>query len=265
MKINYYQLFDVIDEYSVGMLMDTEITNDSYETTICDVKKLISSSTITVRKKTSRKLFILLAAVLVLMVGGLSFALNGRRAELIDESNGHLIGKTEMGTISIFDRYGNLRYGKPLDKNYDNIWKTSSIIKKVEVGISPPKSITEFKTIYESGKYITPEVMFNNGDFIIFTKENGDGWELEKGDSIIVSVNEYESEVNDGVGQSIVYFQIINGTFYKDSIFHSKTLEQKFELIAEKSGEYFICFGCNSSDRISLKTGEISIKKSSNK
>ena len=51
MKINYYQLFDVIDEYAVEMLIDTAPTNNSTETTIREVQKLVSSSTIAIRKK----------------------------------------------------------------------------------------------------------------------------------------------------------------------------------------------------------------------
>lgn len=60
-------------------------------------------------------------------------------------------------------------------------------------------------------------------------------------------------------------FQIVDGTFHKEPVYYAKTLEQNFELISEKSGKYFICLGCNSASRISLKSGKICIKSASNR
>ena len=152
----------------------------------------------------------------------------------------------------------------PSEPNKD-VWKYSSVVKRVEDDFLIPRSVTEFKTLYSDGKYITPEIMFANGEIVVFTKEDGSGWKLKKGDIIVVEINEYDSEVNygknPGMGQGIAYFQIINGKFYKDKIHYGDTLEQRFELVAEKRGEYYIALGGNSSDHISLKEGSIYIKK----
>ena len=266
MKINYYQLFDVVDEYAVEMLIDTVPNNDSYQTTVTEVKKMLGNSTVISKNKKNKKLYILLAATLVLIVGTIAFANSKGGAQLIDESNRHLIGKEdEMGVI-IFDKNGNLVEGQiPTAPNKD-VWKSSSVVKRVESGFVPPISVTEFKTSHSDGKYITPEIMFTNGEIVIFTKDDGTGWKLKKGDTIVVEISEYDSEVNfgkdPGMGQGIAYFQIINGKFYKDTIHYGDTLEQRFELVAKKSGEYYISLGGNSSDHISLKEGSIYIKKS---
>ena len=265
MKINYYQLFDVIDEYAVEMLIDTAPTNNSTETTIREVQKLVSSSTIAIRKKSFKKRHILLVAILILMTSGLSFALTDKGAELINNSNRHLIGKDEMGSIIPYEKDGKIVYEQSPNKRYEDVWKTSTIVKKIEPGTPSPSTIKEFETLYDNGEYITPEVMFSSGDFIIFTKENGDGWDLQKGDSIVVTINEYKLESSNDTGQSIVYFQIVDGTIHKEPVYYAKTLEQNFELIAEKSGKYFICLGCNSASRISLKSGKICIKGASNR
>lgn len=265
MKINYYQLFDIVDEYAVDMLLDTTPNDDVYQTTISEVKKMLKKPTVITKGKKSEKLYILLAATLVLIVGTMAFANSKRGAVLIDESNRHLVGKEdEMGVI-IFDKDGNLVEGQlPSEPNKD-VWKSSSVVKRVEDDFLIPRSVTEFKTSYSDGKYITPEIMFTNGEIVIFTKEDGSGWKLKKGDTIVIEMTEYDSEVNwgkgPGMGQGIAYFQIINEKFYKDKIHYGDTLEQRFELVAEKRGEYYIALGGNSSDHISLKEGSIYIKK----
>lgn len=265
MKINYYQLFDVVDEYAVEMLIDKAPNNDSYQETISGVKKMLENSTAKTKVKKTKKLYILLAATLVLIVGTMAFANSKRGAVLIDESNRHLVGKEDEMAVTIFDKEGNVVDGQlPSEPNKD-VWKSSSVVKRVESGFLIPRSVTEFKTSHKDGKYITPEIMFTNGEIIIFTKEDGSGWRLKKGDTLVVEMIEYDSEVNfgkgPGMGQGIAYFQIINGKFYKDVIHYEDTLEQRFELVAEKRGEYYICIGGNSSDHISLKEGEICIKR----
>ena len=267
MKINYYQLFDVVDEYAVEMLMDTMPNNDSYQTTITEVKKMLENPTVIMKSKKTKKIYILLAATLVLIVGTIAFAFANSKggAQLIDESNRHLIGKEDEMGVSIFDKNGSLIEGQQLAAPNKDVWKSSSVVKRVESGFGIPRSVTEFKTSYSDGKYITPEIMFTNGEIVIFTKEDGTGWKLKKGDTIVVEMNEYNSEVNfgkdPGMGQGIAYYQIINGKFYKDTIHYGDTLEQRFELVAKKSGEYYISLGGNSSDHISLKEGSIYIKR----
>lgn len=259
MNINFHQLFDIIDDYAVDMLFDESVNNDSYETTIHAVKELIDPSPMTIRKSPYKKRFFFLTAILVLLISGFSFAFSDRGAILIDDSNRHLIEENEMGTVTIFDGNGDLTHGQPPRKINNNIWKTSSVVKKVEPGTINPKSISEFKTTYTKNGYVTPEIMFGNGDFIIFLNQNGSGWNLKKGDSIIFKVSEYESTYDEG--QSIVYYQIINGTFLKNPVYQSDTPEQFFELTAETDGEYFICLACDSSKKIALKEGNIFIKQ----
>lgn len=261
MKINYFQMFDLVDEYAVEMLISEETAEGAYETTIHGVYELMGITSTTVKKMSSKKKWILLVAAVFLMTGGLAFASSDGGARLIDEFNRYLIGKVEKGTGIIYENEDSLIESVEKNQmNYD-VYKTSSVIKVVEKGMMPPKSVMEFETICSEGKFITPEVMFSNGDFVIFTNTDNNGWYLEEGDLLGIEVNEYKSEVNDGAGQSIVYYLIVNGVLMKDSVYAGNTLEQRFELNIEKDGEYLICLGCNSSDRISLKEGNIYVRK----
>lgn len=57
-----------------------------------------------------------------------------------------------------------------------------------------------------------------------------------------------------------MYFYICNGEISDGKSEPRKTLNQTFEITAEKDGEYYICLLGVSSDPISLKEGQIIIK-----
>lgn len=109
-------------------------------------------------------------------------------------------------------------------------------------------------------QYITPEIIFGNNDLVIFEQEDGSGWELNEGETLMIQATEYEAETNGGNGQGIMYFYICDGEILDGKSGPRKELNQTFELTAEKSGEYYICLLGVSSDPISLKEGKIVIK-----
>ena len=91
-------------------------------------------------------------------------------------------------------------------------------------------------------------------------KEDGSGWKLNEGETLMIQATEYEAETNGGNGQGIMYFYICDGEILDGKSEPRKELNQTFELTAEKSGEYYICLLGVSSDPISLKEGKIVIK-----
>ena len=123
-----------------------------------------------------------------------------------------------------------------------------------------PNTITEFAVTGDSGRYTTPEIIFGNNDLVIFEKEDGSGWKLDKGETLVFQVTEYESEINWGRGQIISFYYICNRDILKGKTEPRKALDQTFEITAEKDGEYYICLLGASSDPISLKEGSIVIK-----
>lgn len=264
MKISYYDAFDFFAEEALEILYQDGIDDEmdavySSETTFKEVMYMIENDSRPKRKRVSWKIRFLLAAVFLLLMSTISFGFSERGAELIDEFNKHLVGKEDEGESKVIDENEKYTSVQKMTESTEEIWKTSTVIRKVEKGMMSPNTITEFALNETEGNYITPEIMFDNGDMVIFTKQDGSGWHLEKGECLIYEVEEYESEIGMHQGQTIGYYQIYDGIILQDPVEIVKTLEQKIEMVAEKSGEYFFCLIGYSSDRISLKKGKITV------
>ena len=60
------------------------------------------------------------------------------------------------------------------------------MIQQVADGVYIPATIDEFPVREADGEYRTPEVIFGNGAMVIFTKEDGSGWDLKKGETLVL-------------------------------------------------------------------------------
>lgn len=266
MKVSYCDAFDFFAEEAVDILYQDGIDKEivalySPETTIKNVMSMIENGSRPKKKRVTWKIRFLLAAVLILLTSTISFGLTKRGAVLIDEFNRHLVGKEGEGESKVIDESEKYVYEQGMTEPTEAIWKTSTIIKSVENGMMPPNSITEFNTKETDGSYVTPEIMLDNGDMVIFTKQDGSGWYLNEGESLFFEVEEYKSETGMGRGQTVGYHQIYNGTVMQEPVSVINTMEQKIELVAENSGEYYLGLIGYSSDLISLKEGKISVVK----
>ena len=209
-----------------------------------------------VRKRHFAIKSVLLVAALVAMSSILAIAHN-YGAALIDDSNRHLVGKGLHGEGQIIGADEEIEVP---DEPSDGIWETTARIKSYKNVSISPNSITEFAVSGDAGQYITPEIIFGNNDLVIFEQEDGSGWKLNEGETLMIQATEYEAETNGGNGQGIMYFYICDGEILDGKSEPRKELNQTFELTAEKSGEYYICLLGVSSDPISLKEGKIVIK-----
>ena len=209
-----------------------------------------------VRKRHFAIKSVLLVAALAAMSSILAIAHN-YGAALIDDSNRHLVGKGLHGEGQIIGADEEIEVP---DEPSDGIWETTARIKSYKNVSISPNSITEFAVSGDAGQYITPEIIFGNNDLVIFEQEDGSGWELNEGETLMIQATEYEAETNGGNGQGIMYFYICDGEILDGKSEPRKELNQTFELTAEKSGEYYICLLGVSSDPISLKEGKIVIK-----
>lgn len=268
MKINYYEAFDLIAEEAVDLLAehqsdDSFLDKFSVEDTLNAVHGNMTQKKV-VKKRIPMKIKFLIAAVMVLMVAAVSFAdENEFKTQLITDENRHLVGKEGMAdadSILIIDKEGNIVSGKisePPTKR--EVWGKSTVVKRVKADFIP-SSVTEIKVKKEGDAYITPEIITWNGDVVILTKGDGDGWELEKGQSLTLDVDLYPNEYFRERGQIVVFYKIYNGTFYSEDRESERSIEKHYEIKANRKGEYYIAFGNNSSDSISFKEGVIKIQ-----
>ena len=144
--------------------------------------------------------------------------------------------------------------------------KETDIIKDIEPAAGTnepfliPKSITHFAVKGNGNSCTTPEIIFDNGVMVIFTKEDGSGWHLKKGETLVFESTEYPSEINavtPDKGQCVGFYYVFNNTLMRKSETSLRELDLKYELTAEQDGEYYICLIGASSDPISLMEGKI--------
>lgn len=107
-------------------------------------------------------------------------------------------------------------------------------------------------------QYQIPEVMFTSEALVIFTKEDGSGWELSEGDEIQIHLEEYETKDFRVEGQMIGYKLIHNGELKKAEDVR-EGLRQNCILSATEKGEYYPCLIGRSSDITTLKNGTITV------
>lgn len=274
MKINYYEAFDLIGEDVVDILSSYE-QNDfhqitSEKATIEGVFSLMDNTQKIRHIKSKKTKWTIRLLVAVLIIGTASITafairehllLKDGSAEIISDSTRKYIGKESHGEATIMDADGNIVSSPNGQDSAAQSNEKSSLITSIQDNnTSLPKTMTEIVVTLENDVYTTPEVIFPNNAMIIFCKENGDGWDLQKGDKLIFKAEEYPSEVTHGKGQAISYLYIRNGKLMNRELSGEKTLNQHYELTAEKKGEYFLCLIGASSDPIALKSGVISQK-----
>ncbi|HJA20513.1 MAG TPA: hypothetical protein H9959_11570 [Candidatus Mediterraneibacter ornithocaccae] len=284
MRLSYYDALDIISDDVVEILeskekQNTDISTFRPETTAEAVlqsirKKKKHRMSKTYRNKKNIKLRLLIAAVIVLSISTVVIAVSQYDFErdgaaLVNDSNRGMIGKEQHGTFTIIDKNGNVIEGEPMlsyeemiEEYMKNI-EQSTIIDEIDVKESVPSSISYFAVTPDNVKentWNTPEIIFTNGALIVFTKEDGSGWHLEKGETIKFSGETYPSEIFNGKGQTIGYSYIVNGKLVMKNLAAEATLNPEHEFTAKESGEYYFCLICCSSDSITLKEGNITVK-----
>lgn len=278
MKITYYDLFDLIAE-DAGILLaqseDSVIRPDlcDINETVCSVMKRAGQPCRSgIKKKTQKRkriVRLLIAAVVILSASGIAFAayqyeLSKDGAALITDENRDLIGKDAYMEGTVYDKYGNWVSG-PLpapEPALQDILAGSRII----TGASDtdtnmlPNSISYFPTEQENAWAVTPEVIFENGSMIVFTKADSSGWHLSAGDTLVFKAEEYPLDREPNKNQIVGFCHVFNHKLINDDIFPLADSDLKYELTAEKDGEYYICLINGSSEPISLKEGKIYIR-----
>lgn len=196
-------------------------------------------------------------------VDGLRKIFNGNAA-LITDRNRDWIGKEMVGEAVVIPSGQWEEYQEEMAEKSKN-WKkerierilSSDYISSIDDEMTYlPWTVNSFASEEKDGEYITPEVIFGNGAMIIFTKPDGTGWKLNKGQSIEFQAEQYELERENASkgGQQLYFGYICDGRYYKGT--EDGEMLHCYSKVADKDGEYFITI-ISTSSIITLKNGYV--------
>lgn len=161
-------------------------------------------------------------------------------SQLVTKNNRELIGKGISINADQVNAHTVVENKSKIIREYDSSMTYDNITEIVL------KSNSE-------NKYTTPEIILINGAPCIFTKDDGSGWTLSKGDVISFEYEKYPSEIIDK--QVLVIGYILNGKLYSGEAFGDLDGEYKLEI--EGDGEYYIYVTSASSDYLTLREGSL--------
>lgn len=200
-------------------------------------------------------------------VDGLRNIENGNAA-LITDSNRNWIGKevvAQQGTVIPSGQWE--AYQKEMAEKSEKWEKervervlSSDYISSIDDEWARlPKTVNPFTTEEKNGEYLTPEVIFGGHAMIIYTKPDGSGWNLKKGQSIEFEAEQYELEREKAPkgGQKLIFGYIFDGRYYNSM--EDSDLIHYYRRVADKDGEYFITI-MSVSSMITLKNGCIKVR-----
>lgn len=291
MKISFYELFDLMAEEALELLSEDtpdggarssleaapgrDCPSSSAEATIKGVLEMINQREHPHVFKKKKAIFrFLLAAVIGAGLSAAAVALADQPiiidgifqkpgAEEINDTNREYVGKRLMAAdvtvVSLAEIREEAASRVKRRKKPEIQYEMPGFIKNIESEEHLPYAMDTFEAKKEDGYYMTPEVIFTNNAMVIFTKEGNRGWKLKKGQTLHFEAEEYPSEINWGRGQTIIYTHIMNGKLMNEEYEGRGRHEllQKYDLQAEKDGEYYLCLVGASSDSISIKNGRL--------
>lgn len=279
MKVSYYDMFDLLAEEAGQLLsqyedQDISLEDFTADRTIRAVKSQIKEAQKVKRiRKPKLAVRLLIAAILIMLLGTIAAAAYNKTSifeilrwgsAVVDDSNREYVGKevhsdtrSSESSYDVHSKPDAQAYLDELEKRREEIVENSTIINRIDNLTEVPKTVNYFPVVLDGDKYTTPEIIFGNGAMIVFTKEDGSGWNLQEGESLVFETEMYPSEINLGKGQHILYGYVYNGSLVMDSQTDELSLSVSYQLKAENEGEYYICLVSSSSDPITLKEGII--------
>lgn len=279
MKVSYYDMFDLLAEEAGQLLsqyedQDISLEDFTADRTIRAVKSQIKEAQKVKRiRKPKLAVRLLISAILIMLLGTIAAAAYNNTSifeilrwgsAVVDDSNRAYVGKevhsdtsSSESSYDVHSKPDAQAYLDELEKRREEIIEKSTIINRIDNLTDVPKTVNYFPVVLDGDKYTTPEIIFGNGAMIVFTKEDGSGWNLQEGESLVFETEMYPSEINLGKGQHILYGYVYNGSLVMDSQTDELSLSVSYQLKAENEGEYYICLVSSSSDPITLKEGII--------
>jgi hypothetical protein len=272
MNFKISQIMDTLDSEYLDNLLDPQPTNLN-KTSLTTIKRRVRRGLKQIETKKFNKVelkyqmaaIMLIALIFIISVPAIAEKkLFLKQPELITDTNRSLIGKETTDGFYII-----CRDGKYLDSKGNELSESdlssriisnipdNRIVKQINDDIFIPSSIVEFETKEENGNFISPEIITINGSLSIFTKKDGQGWDLKSGDTISFTFKKYKSEVV--ANQSLLIGYIKDGTLMEADSFTS--LDGTYQHTIDDAGNYYIYLINASSDSISLYQGTLKINK----
>jgi len=174
------------------------------------------------------------------------------RATIINDENRMLIGK-EVQDNTPLEATHSMMDKADVENDMLKTKEENQIVNSFADKVVQPVNITNFETVDN----MTPEVIIPNGSAAIFGQRNIVGWTCNIGDEVVYKFEKYPSEVVNK--QTLIVGYILDGVMYPGEKFLEAKGEYKKKV--EKNGEYFIYVINAASDPLTLKSGNIHIKK----
>ena len=173
-------------------------------------------------------------------------------AEIVTDENRDLIGKEVVGGEVIIS-HDTESVATENVQDSQQLLANASVVCEVQEEMLMPHSIDEIQV--KEGK--VPEIMMTNGAAVVFYQNDYEGWKCSAGETLVFEFEKYESEVVEEQTMAVGYVK--DGMMYEfDNVF--RELEGRYEFKIEQDGEYYIYVVSATSDYLTLKMGEISIK-----
>jgi hypothetical protein len=225
------------------------------------IMKEINKQAFLYKKLLQTVCFTLFICLLVPITAKAAIYLKLTHSAVVDDLNKSLIGTEIIENNYIIYKNGIYTNAEGEVIDLDKLRKAQEgipenrIIKEVQIDNYSPSSIIEV-IIDKAGKnsYSTPEIILTNNSVCTLTKEDGSGWNLEKGDTLEFRFEKYKSSVVNQ--QNLIIGYVKDGVMYQGESYYQQFTASYF-LKAQEKGDYFIYLLSASSDYLTLKQGEV--------
>lgn len=174
-------------------------------------------------------------------------------AELITDNNRGLIGTVITNTETVEAHSPDYNESNVQGEEATATIPENTIIIDAKENVLIPAAITVF--IAEDNT--TPEVIMPNGSCAVFVPSvEAKGWVCQKGEVLHFAFEKYTSEVSNE--QPMVVGVVYNGTMLEGKTI--KDMQGEYVYTADDQGSYAVYVISATSDYLSLKRGEVSIK-----
>ena len=268
MTYNIVDIIDMFDESAVEELIWEEEKPEtiSFERVKALVHDGISGNSSYNKKRDNIRVkgawrLRLIAALVALAVAAVPcYALIGgklSRSAVINDGNKYYVGRqVDDDYYIIIDEDGNYRDSHGNEGSLEDILSknelhnSSEIIKEIEDNVLNPATYVEIAGEKESdGSVRYPAMILINNSVCILTNNAGDGWNLDKGESLKVKI--IKEDAGSARKRNLIVGYIQDGVLKRGEALNSDECECVFT--AEAAGEYYIYLLSANSDYLTLE------------
>jgi hypothetical protein len=163
------------------------------------------------------------------------------------------------GQIQKFEQVQQVDMPKTIETKYIENQVTSDIISSESLKSVNAKLIKIIQVNHDSTIYTIPSFSIANGEMVIFTRENNEGWQLNSGDAFSTYLDFVNKNENNTEKIKIVLGVVMNKEYLDLNTSADTHLETTIS--AFQDGEYYMAIRNESSYQINAENGKIIIKE----